>query len=111
MLNKHEIRNHERKPLSLEAVLAYSSIKYQAFIQNVSEKGLNIVSYPSGSVRSFTPRERLGLKFQPSGKEINLECEVSWVHITKNLSHGLIYTIAMEIKQQVTEYMEFLKTL
>jgi hypothetical protein len=107
---KHGIRNAERIPVSIETELVSEGIKYPGYIKNISGNGINTVVYSTKSLASFIPGAMVEISFQPLKAMIKLQCEVSWVQINKNPSYGLIYNIALEIKDQPPEYKTFLTT-
>ena len=107
-----EKRSAKRKPVSLEARLICDGLDYPAFIENISEYGLHMVTASKKRIMSFIPEMQLNLKFQsPSGNKTDLYCEIRWVHINKTPIHGLTYRMGTEILEQPPEYMDFFNTL
>ncbi len=107
------IRNSDRHALKskLEAQIVSGGAEYTGFIENVSEHGLNIVVFYDKCITTFIPCASLELEFQPFTEKIKLTCEIKWVNINKKPSNDLIYTLALGITEQPSEYKNFLKTL
>ncbi|TNF56294.1 PilZ domain-containing protein [bacterium] len=109
MASKHGIRNAKRAPVLQETEVTAADKKYSGTIENVSETGLNIIVPSEECVTSFIPGSKVTVTFRPAEKEVNIQCEVSWVRIDKNPSHGIMYTLAMEVIQGAPEYREYIK--
>jgi hypothetical protein len=111
MSNKHGIRSSKRVPVKLEAELVFDGSKHIGFIENVSDHGLNLLTISKKAVTTFIPGAKLELAFQPSEEKINLQCEISWVQITRNPPNDLIYRLAVEIKEPPLKYRDFFNAL
>jgi hypothetical protein len=107
-----EKRCFKRKPVSLDAELISNGTSYPGFIESISEHGLHVIAASKKSVTSFIPETIINIKIQsPSGKKVNLNCEIRWVHINKTPIHGLTYRMGSEILKQPPGYMKFIDTL
>jgi hypothetical protein len=109
MTSKYGVRHSKRAPVLQESELTAADKKYSGTIENVSETGLNIIVPSEDCVPSFIPGSKVTVTFRSAGKEVNMQCEVSWVRIDKNPSHGIMYTLAMEVIQGHPEYKEYIK--
>ncbi len=105
-----EKRACKRFPVSLEAKLTSGYINYAAFVGNLSEYGLYVITVHTENPKDLNPKIRLELQFQlPSGETLKLNCRKKWAYkITQN---SLINNIGMEILNPPLEYKEFLSTL
>lgn len=109
MASKHGIRHSKRAPVLQESQITAADKKYSGTIENVSETGLNVIVPSDDCITSFIPGSKVTITFQPAGKEVNIQCEVTWVRIDKNPSLGIMYTLAMEVIQGPPEYREYIK--
>ncbi len=81
------------------------------FIDNISEDGIEylLTSAIKSSV-DFIPERIITLNFQtPSGKTLNLDCEVRWYLRTTPEDETL--TVGMKILDPPSSYQEFLKDI
>jgi hypothetical protein len=95
-------------------VIAKSTSKnkgYQGSIENFSREGmLKVIS--NGQVIEILPGTTMGVSFQiPSGKTLNLECEVKWIRHLPDLPFGIKHHIGMEVQNPPQEYTEFVEGL
>lgn len=111
MPEKNGIRNYKRVPVKLETGIVSEGTRYTGFIENVSEHGLNLIAFSAEGIPAFIPGASLELQFQPSGGQINLNCEIQRIEISRGSEQNLVYTIAVEIKDPPPEYRKFFKTL
>ena len=111
-MEKGHTRRFVRMPVYLGAALISGGNNYAAFIGNVSEGGAFAKTSPTTTAADFVPGTLIELKFQiPSGEELNLTCEVIWLHTKKIEAQGLINSMGMEIIDPPSTFREFLKTL
>jgi hypothetical protein len=109
MTSKYSIRHSKRVPVLQEAEVASAENRYSGTIENVSESGLSIIVPSEDCVPSFIPGSEVKVTFRPAGKEVIIQCEINWARIDKNPSHGIMYTLAMEISQMTPDYKKYLK--
>jgi len=113
-----ERRDVARKDVSLKTILISGSKSYDGIIGNVSEYGLYVKTSLTKTEIDFLPTTILELKFNiPSGKTINLLCEIIWLY-SKKIQHPrlgnegvLENNIGMEIKNSPPEYKNFVENL
>lgn len=105
-----EARQHKRIIVSFPAELVCNENRYASTIENLSEKGVYVVTAPQGGREHLTPDTLLQLKFQsPSGEKYALNCRIIWSYRTP--PHGLTNSVGMEIINPPVPYRELLKTL
>ncbi len=105
-----EKRHFKRIAVNLKAERISGDTTHGVFIENVSEKGLYIITAPAKSAYDFHPGSPVDLKFQlSSGETLDLNCRVIWSH--KIPPHGLTSSIGMEIIDPPLKYLEFVKNL
>ena len=105
-----EKRRYERKTLHLDAESITGDANLAVFIENLSEDGICMITAPSKSLITFTPKKKINLKLKlSSGDILDLTCKVSWSHRTSPRSST--YSVGMEIIDPPEEYIEFVKTV
>ncbi len=91
-----EKRLSKRIAVGFKAVFISDGTSYQGVIENLSEKGLNVITSPLKAAIDFIPETLLKLNFQTFlGETLNLQCKVKWA--CKTLPHRLTNRIGMEI--------------
>ena len=91
-----ERRRSNRIKIGFKATLSSGDISVEGVIDDLSENGVNVLTYPSKSPMEFDPETQLTLNFQPSSREtLNFRCRVKWAD--KLRPHGSINRIGMEI--------------
>jgi len=107
-----EKRNLLRIPVYIEADIIAGGVSYPGFIGNLSENGIYAEIAPTNTATDFTPGTTLDVEFQhPSGEELDLLCEVTWLYTKKKSPQGLINSIGLEIIDAPLKFKDFLKTL
>jgi hypothetical protein len=109
MTPKYDIRHSKRVPVLQEAEVKSDDNRFSGTIENISESGLNIIVPSDDCVTSFIPGSKVTVTFRPEGKEVTIQCEINWARIDKNPSHGIMYTLAMEISQMPPDYKKYVK--
>jgi len=105
-----ERRRSNRKIVSIKAELISGDTSCSAFIENINEDGVYIVTRPERTGIDFTPGKTFEVRFQiPSSKTINLRCKLIWAY--KTPPHGLTNSIGMEIIDPPAEYKKFFNAL
>ena len=95
-LKAMEKRDARRIIAGYNAGIIYSTARYQGIIDNLSETGVNIITFPVESAVDFRPGESVDLKFEaPSGEVLNLQCKIRWS--SKIHPHNIKHTVGMKI--------------
>ena len=103
-------RRDERVIVHLEAELIAGENRHACVIENLSPKGMYIVTAPTKSSLEFTPDSLFGLRFNlPSDEKIDLRCSVIWSYPTP--PHGYTNSLGLEIIDPPHSYLEALNTL
>ncbi len=104
-------RSFIRKAVSLMAEYRTRGANRMAFVRNVSEKGMHMVTLSRDSESHFFPGKNIKLKLLLSTKEsVPLLCEVRWVTADRP-PHGLTYGLGLEIINPSPRYVSFVKAL
>jgi hypothetical protein len=91
-----ERRVADRIMIGFKATLSSGDITFEGVIDDLSEKGVKVLTYSSKSPIIFAPETLITLNFQPSSSEtLNLDCRVKWTG--KLRPHGSESKIGMEI--------------
>ncbi|GBD96555.1 PilZ domain protein [bacterium BMS3Abin06] len=91
-----EKRDARRITAGYNARIIYSTTSYDGIIDNLSETGANIITFPVESSLDFRPGESIDLKFEaPSGEVLNLQCKIKWS--SKIHPHKVKNSIGMKI--------------
>lgn len=107
---KMEKRRSKRINNNFEANFISGRKKCAGVIENFSKSGLLVIAASIKSVTTFIPETTVTLKFQCSKRvEINLQCEIRWVHINKIPLYGFRYRMGVEIIDPPARYKEFLE--
>lgn len=105
-----ENRIHKRKIVDINVNLHVEGISHAGIVENISEKGIYVVTNPSKTSCTFTPETKLELRFKlPTGESLNVPCQVKWSY--KTPPHGITYSIGLEILKASSQYIEFLSAL
>jgi len=105
-----EKRTSKRHLIGFKAELLYGGKSYAGVVENISEKGLYVISCSLNKTIDFTSGSELNIKYQLfSGRVVDLRCEVKWSY--KTSSHGLTYSMGMEILKQSPEYIAYYSAL
>ncbi len=89
-------RNVDRINGGFEAELIYEGRSYKGIIEDLSETGVNVTTFPADIEVDFIPGTSADLKFQPHpGETLVLNCRIKWSD--KISPHGLKHRIGMEV--------------
>lgn len=100
-------RSDKRVIVAFNAELVSNNLNYAGIIENLSDKGVFMRTFPVKTPLNFPPGSKINLKFRlPSGEKLSLNCIVRWFF--KTPPHGLTNSIGMEIKNPPARYKEFL---
>ncbi len=104
-------RQSNRVICNLNANIISGSQSCGGFIDNVSEDGVEyLMTSAIKSSIDFVPERIITLSFQaPSGKKLNLDCEVKWYIRTAPDDETM--TVGMKILNPTSAYHEFLQDL
>ncbi|RJR18052.1 MAG: PilZ domain-containing protein [Nitrospiraceae bacterium] len=110
-MGKSEKRRADRIVENLDAEIISGGKTYKGIIMNFSEAGLYMVTATADSVVDITPSSSIELRcVLLSGNKISLKCEVKWFQ-TKTSSHGVSFSMGMEILDPPQEYRKFIETI
>jgi hypothetical protein len=107
-----EKRRSNRIIVSLKANLISGDISYAGIIENLSEEGIYIRTFPTNISTDFRLGTPVELKFQRHTEEplnLHLYCTVKWSY--KTPPHGLTTSIGLEIIDPPLEYRKFYEEL
>ncbi|MGE5893312.1 MAG: PilZ domain-containing protein [bacterium] len=91
-----ERRSFKRIYIGLKAELIADGKLRKGVIENLSENGINIMTYSVPGENELIPEALLELNLHPDTTErLNLQCTVKWSF--KNPTHGLTQNVGMEI--------------
>jgi hypothetical protein len=103
-----ENRRHERIVESLEAEIVSNGTVYSCIVMNFSAEGLYIVTATASSIVEIAPSTILQLNCTlPSGSRLSMDCKIIWFQ-TKPSSHGVAFSLGLEIVDPPEEYKDFL---
>jgi len=106
-----EKRAAERVKVNLRAERISGNSQYGVFIENISEKGIQLIATTSRGHRKYIPGADLDLRFRLSPrKTLNLRCKVRWIY-SRIPPDGLTDSIGLEIINPPPEYSEFVRSL
>ncbi|MBI4838725.1 MAG: PilZ domain-containing protein [Nitrospirae bacterium] len=105
-----ERRQFNRKRVYLSAERISGNADRSIFIENISERGIQIITAPAESIIEFSPGTPIDLKFVLSnGEIIDLYCIVKWSYHNTPPDDATT-TIGMEVVDPPSRYREFVKT-
>jgi hypothetical protein len=106
-----EKRRSQRVDFRLEAESILGEKKYSGNIENFSREGiLKIIA--GEEILGCSPGTTIYVNFLiPSGKTIDLFCEIKWLRINSNMPFGVKHNLGMEIVDPPQEYTEFVESL
>jgi len=91
-----ERRRSQRIKICFRATVRSRDITFEGVIDDLSENGVNVLTYSSESPIEFSPESHVVLNFQPTSREtLNLHCNVKWAE--KLQPRASKYRIGMEI--------------
>jgi hypothetical protein len=106
-----QTRRFERVRVSLRAEHVSESSTRPVFIENVSERGMHLVTIHKGEEALFFPGKNIELKLRlSSGEMISLSCEVRWMS-AEIPPDGVTDSVGLEIVDPPPRYVSFVKNL
>ncbi len=104
-----EKRRDDRLTVKLEAKRLSCTTNCSVFIENLSERGIQMITSPNKK-SEYIPGSEIDIEFELStGNIIMLNCNVKWSY--KNEEEDMTNCVGLEIVDPPMEYKEFLKTL
>ena len=96
-------RAHKRFPFGFRAELVAYNVTYEAFVENISENGMNLKIVQISSDYNFEYISDVALKIHPTfGRRIDLNGRKKWS--SKNSPNSVIESIGIEIIDPPPEY-------
>ena len=106
-----EKRRSQRIKVNLKAERISGDEKHGIFIENISEKGIHIITAHMKENTKYFPGRDVDLKlFLSSGGVLSLRCKVKWA-CPEVPPNNLTDSIGLEIIDPPLRYIEFIKTL
>ena len=105
-----ESRRSRRLILSLPAELTVGNMQYSGSIENLSDKGIYVVTTLSEPNKCLNPDTAIKLRFKmPSGEQHALTCNIKWT--CQPPPHGHIRSIGLEIIDAPATYIDQLNKI
>ncbi len=102
-----ERRQSERIIIGFKAVISHAGKTYEGVVENLSESGVCVISYPTELNLEANEGESLGLKLSTfSDETLIMKCTVSWT--AKVSPHKLTSRIGLEIIDPPWEKSSFI---
>ena len=106
-----ERRTAKRVSVSLKAERISGDEKHSVFIEDISERGIHIITAPSAAIRKYVPGNEIDLKLElSSGSKILLHCITRWAY-HKLPPEGEIDSIGLEIIDPPAEYIKLIQAV
>ena len=104
-----ERRRSKRITVNLKAERISCTENCSVFIENLSEKGIYIITAPSMNTE-YVPGSELDLELELSnGETVSLNCNVKWAYDSS--PEDMTSSVGLEIIDPPFEYKEFIKNL
>ena len=104
-----ERRGSKRTTVNLKAGRISCTGNCSVFIENLSERGIYIITAPSMNTE-YVPGSELDLKLELSnGETVSLNCNVKWAYDSS--PEDMTSSVGLEIIDPPFEYKEFIKNL
>ena len=105
-----ESRHSRRLIISLPAEMIVGDKHYASSIENISDKGIYLITAPVPPSRTLNPDTTIKLKFKmPSGEKLDLSCNIKWAFQTP--PHGYTNSIGLEIIDAPLTYIDQLNNI
>lgn len=105
-----ESRHSRRLIISLAAELTVGEKQYPVSIENLSDKGISVLTAPFEPSNALEPDTTIKLKFKmPSGEKHDLSCNVKWAFQTPPL--GYASRVGLEIIDAPLTYIDQLNKI
>lgn len=108
MADSTERRRSRRLSVNLKAERLSCTSNCSVFIENISEKGIHMITAPAKNPGLFIPGTAVELKLKTNnGEIIRLQCNVKWAY--DNSAEDMTNSVGLEIIDPPGTYLEFLK--
>jgi len=105
-----ERRKTKRLSVNMKAERLSCVKNCSVFIENLSEKGIHMITAPAGLPGLFEEGSSVELKLRVgNGQVIKLQCNVKWSY--DNSSEDMTNSVGLEIVNPPDEYREFVRGL
>jgi hypothetical protein len=104
-------RKSKRLSVSLKAERIYGNEKQSVFIEDISERGIHIITSPSSLIKKYSPGSEIELNLElATGIRILLRCITRWAYRMVP-PDSEVDSIGLEILNPPLEYIKFLKSI
>lgn len=108
MASSRERRRSRRLSVNLKAERLSCTNNCSVFIENLSEKGIHMITAPAKNPKLFVPGSAVELNLKTgNGETIKLHCNVKWSY--DNSPEDMTNSVGLEIIDPPETYLEFLK--
>ena len=108
MTDDKERRRARRLSVNLKAERLSCTNNCSVFIENLSEKGIHMITAPAKNRNLFVPGSAVELKLKTTnGETIKLQCNVKWAY--DNSPEDMTNSVGLEIIDPPDSYREFIK--
>lgn len=108
MTDNRERRRSRRLSVNLKAERLSCTNNCSVFIENLSEKGIHMITAPVKNPNLFVPGSAVELKLKTAnGQTIKLQCNVKWAY--DNSPEDMTNSVGLEIIDPPGSYLEFIK--
>jgi len=106
-----ERRKAKRVSVNLKAERISGSDKQSVFIEDISERGIHMITSPSAAIRKYSPGSEIELNLElATGIKILLHCITRWAYRMAP-PDSQVDSIGLEILNPPAEYLRFLKSI
>jgi hypothetical protein len=108
MADGKERRSSKRLSVNLKAERLSCTNNCSVFIENLSEKGIHMITAPAKNPNLFVTGSAIELKLKTTnGQTIKLQCNVKWSY--DNSPEDMTNSVGLEITDPPDTYLEFVK--
>jgi hypothetical protein len=108
MTDNAERRRLKRLTVNLKAERLSCTNNCSVFIENLSEKGIHMITAPAKNPNLFVPGSAVELKLKTmNGETIKLQCNVKWAY--DNSPEDMTNSVGLEIIDPPDTYLDFVK--
>jgi len=108
MTDGQERRHSKRLTVNLKAERLSCTNNCSVFIENLSEKGIHMITAPARNPNLFIPGSAVVLKLKTTnGETIKLQCNVKWAY--DNSPEDMTNSVGLEIIDPPDSYLAFVK--
>lgn len=100
-----EARRSRRTILDIPAEIIDGDRRRAGTIENLSDRGLYVVTAPVKSEKELFPGTEVEIRFRlPSEEKIHLHCVIKWSYLTP--PHGYTFSMGLKITDPPAAYQE-----